>query len=170
MRRPTDVVTMVVETQARVTSQTMIRFLGCFSRGLAVRTARPLVKRKQEGSCMAITRKEFMKLGTLGLVGGAGLALSSVVGAQTTRPTRTVVIQDFRYKPAHITISPGTRVIWINRDSTPHTVTANNGTSYDSGLLRKGERFSRIFQRAGITSRYYCRPHPHMMGSVTVQR
>src|SRR3712207_3432587 len=113
---------------------------------------------------MAITRKEFMKLGTLGLVGGAALALSSAVGAQTTRPTRTVVIQDFSYKPAHITIRPGTRVIWINRDSTPHTVTANNG-SYDSGLLRKGERFSRIFQRAGITSRYYCKPHPHMTGS-----
>src|SRR3712207_5800413 len=32
---------------------------------------------------MAITRKEFIKLGTLGLVGGAGLALSSGVSASS---------------------------------------------------------------------------------------
>ena len=117
---------------------------------------------------MAITRKEFMKLGTLGLVGGAALALSSAVGAQTTRPTKTVVIQDFSYKPARITIRPGTRVIWINRDSTAHTVTSNSGL-FDSGLLRKGERYSRIFRGEGIR-RYHCEPHPHMTGSVTIQR
>src|SRR5215207_6574173 len=53
---------------------------------------RPLVQLIQGGSCMAITRKEFLKLGTLGLVGGAGLALSSAVGAKK-RPTRTVLIK-----------------------------------------------------------------------------
>jgi plastocyanin len=87
---------------------------------------------------MAITRKEFIKLGTLGLVGGAGLALSSAAGAQK-QPTRTVVIQDFSFKPAHITIRPGTKVIWINKDGAQHTATANNG-AFDSGLLRKGRR------------------------------
>jgi hypothetical protein len=34
---------------------------------------------------MAITRKEFLRLGTLGLMGGVGLALSSVAGARKQR-------------------------------------------------------------------------------------
>ena len=117
---------------------------------------------------MAITRKEFLKLGTLGLVGGASLALSSAVGAKK-RPTRTVLIQGFKFKPAHITIKRGTRVRWINKDSVKHTATANNGRSFDSGLLRKGQRYSHTFKRAGKKP-YHCEPHPHMKGSVTVKR
>jgi plastocyanin len=117
---------------------------------------------------MAITRKEFLRLGTLGLVGGAGLALSSAAGAMK-RPTRTVVIQDFRFKPAHITITPGTKVIWINKDSAQHTATANNG-AFDSGLLSQGQRYSRTFKTRGKKYAYHCTPHPHMKGSVTVKR
>ena len=117
---------------------------------------------------MAITRKEFLRFGTLGLVGGVGLALSSVAGARKQR-TRTVVIQDFTFKPAHITIERGTRVIWINKDRSPHTATAKNGKSFDSGLLRKEKRYSHTFKRAGKKP-YFCKIHPHMKGSVTVKR
>ncbi len=116
---------------------------------------------------MAITRKEFLKLGTLGLVGGAGLALSSAAGAQK-QPTRTVLIQGFKFKPANITIKPGTKVIWINKDSTQHTATAKNG-AFNSGLLRKGQRYSRTFKTVGKTA-YFCKPHPFMRGSITVKR
>ena len=117
---------------------------------------------------MAITRKEFLRLGTLGLMGAVGLALSSVAGARKQR-TRTVVIQNFSFKPAHITIKRGTRVRWINKDSVKHTATANNGRSFDSGLLRKGQRYSHTFKRAGKKP-YHCEPHPDMKGSVTVKR
>ena len=117
---------------------------------------------------MAITRKEFLRLGMLGLVGGVGLALSSVAAARKQQ-TRTVVIQNFRFKPAHITIKRGTRVIWINRDTAPHTATAKNGKSFDSGLLRKGKSYSHIFKSAGKKP-YFCKIHPHMKGSVTVMR
>jgi plastocyanin len=117
---------------------------------------------------MAITRKEFLRLGTLGLMGAVGLALSSVAGARKQR-TKTVVIQNFSFKPAHITIERGTRVRWINKDSAEHTATANNGRSFDSGLLRKGQRYSHTFKRAGKKP-YHCEPHPHMKGSVTVKR
>jgi plastocyanin len=117
---------------------------------------------------MAITRKEFLRLGTLGLVGGVGLALSSVARAHN-HPTRTVVIKNFSFQPAHITVKRGTKVIWINRDSVQHTVTANNGKSFDSGLLRKGKSYSHRFKSAGKKG-YHCVPHPQMKGSVTVKR
>jgi plastocyanin len=116
---------------------------------------------------MAITRKEFLKLGTLGFVGGVGLALSSAVGAKK-RPTKTVLIQGFKFKPAHITIKRGTRVRWINKDRAHHTATANKG-AFNSGLLSKGERYSHTFKSAGKKP-YHCMPHPFMRGSVTVKR
>jgi plastocyanin len=117
---------------------------------------------------MTITRKEFLRFGTLGLVGGVGLALSSVAKARKQQ-TRTVVIKNFSFKPAHITIKRGTKVRWINRDTTAHTATANNGKSFDSGRLRKGERYSHTFKSAG-KKRYHCEIHPDMRGSVTVKR
>ena len=117
---------------------------------------------------MAITRKEFLKLGTLGLVGGVGLALSSAVGAKK-RPTRTVLIQGFKFKPAHITIKRGTKVRWINKDTSPHTATANNGRSFDSGRLGKGQRYTHTFKSAGKKP-YHCEIHTDMKGTITVKR
>jgi plastocyanin len=117
---------------------------------------------------MVITRKEFLRLGTLGLVGGVGLVLSSVAAARKQQ-TRTVVIKNFSFKPANITIKRGTKVIWINMDSVQHTATAKNGKSFDSGLLRKGKSYSHTFKSAGKKP-YFCKPHPHMKGSVTVMR
>ncbi len=117
---------------------------------------------------MAITRKEFLKMGTLGLVGGAGLALSSAVWAKK-RPTRTVLIQGFRFKPANITIKRGTRVRWINKDRAHHTATANKKGAFNSGLLSKGQVYSHTFKSAGKKP-YHCEPHPFMRGSVTVKR
>jgi plastocyanin len=84
-------------------------------------------------------------------------------------PTRTVVIQDFRFKPANIDIKRGTRVRWINRDSAPHTVTANKAGSFDSGHLRHGQTYSHTFKTAGKKA-YHCEIHPFMRGSVVVKR
>ena len=117
---------------------------------------------------MAITRKEFLKLGTLGLVGGVGLTLSSAVGAKK-RPTRTVLIQGFKFKPAHITIKRGTKVRWINKDRAHHTATSTKGKSFDSGHLGKGQRYTHTFKSTG-KKKYFCEIHPFMRGSVTVKR
>ena len=84
-------------------------------------------------------------------------------------PTKTVLIQNFRFKPANITIKRGTRVRWINKDSTAHTATANNGRSFDSGRLGPGQSYTHTFKRAG-KQRYHCEIHPDMMGSVVVKR
>jgi plastocyanin len=84
-------------------------------------------------------------------------------------PTRTVLIQGFRFKPAHITIKRGMKVRWINKDTSPHTATANNGRSFDSRRLGKGQSYSHTFKRAGKKP-YHCEIHPHMKGTITVRR
>jgi plastocyanin len=84
-------------------------------------------------------------------------------------PTRTVLIQNFSFKPANITIKRGTKVTWINKDSTTHTATANNGRSFDSGRLGPGQRYTHTFKSAGKKS-YHCEIHSDMKGTITVRR
>jgi plastocyanin len=97
----------------------------------------------------------------------AVLIFASVAGAQK-QATRTVVIQNFSFNPAQITVKRGTKVTWINKDSTKHTATANNG-AFDSGVLRPGQSYSHTFKTTGKKG-YHCEIHPSMMGSVTVKR
>ena len=101
----------------------------------------------------------------------AGAQKASVVGTQKQQKqaTRTVLIQNFSFKPAHITIKRGTKVTWINKDTAPHTATAINGKSFHSPVLRKGQSYSHTFKTAGKWG-YYCKIHPDMRGSVTVTR
>ena len=117
---------------------------------------------------LLMTLAALVVVGTLFAVSVAGAQKHPTAMAQK-HPTRKVVIKNFSFKPAHNTIKRGTRVRWINRDNVQHTATANNGRSFDSGLLRKGQRYSHTFKRAGKKP-YHCEPHPHMKGSVTVKR
>jgi plastocyanin len=84
-------------------------------------------------------------------------------------PTRTLLIKNFSFKPANITIKRGTKVRWINNDSAAHTATANNKRSFDSGRLGKGQSYTHTFKSVG-KKRYLCKIHPHMRGSVLVKR
>jgi plastocyanin len=118
--------------------------------------------------------KRSLFLAALSLV--AVLTFAPVAGAQKhpaavaqKQATRTVVIQGFSFKPAHITVKRGTRVTWINKDMTKHTATASNG-AFDSGILRPGQSYSHTFKTAGRTNNYHCEIHPSMRGSVTVRR
>ena len=89
---------------------------------------------------------------------------------QQQHPTKKVLIKNFRFSPAKITIKRGTRVVWINKDTAPHTATATNKPrSFDSGRLVQGERFSHTFRRVGKKP-YYCEIHPDMRGRITVKR
>jgi plastocyanin len=89
---------------------------------------------------------------------------------QQQHPTKKVLIKNFRFSPAKITIKRGTRVVWINKDTAPHTATATNKPrSFDSGRLGQGERFSHTFRRVGKKP-YYCEIHPDMRGRITVKR
>src|SRR4029453_6873505 len=54
-----------------------------------------------------------------------------------------VRIERFRFGPP-ATISAGQTVVWVNDDSTAHTVTIN-GRDWSSPELQPGDRFSRAF-------------------------
>src|SRR5579872_1465443 len=56
--------------------------------------------------------------------------------ATTSGSTMAVSITSsgtFAFSPATITVKVGTKVTWTNNTSAPHTVTSDDGTSFDSG-------------------------------------
>jgi plastocyanin len=80
-----------------------------------------------------------------------------------------VVIDNFAYSPREITVAPGSRVLWVNRDEVPHTVTSTTKSKlFDSGALDGEESFAFIFQAPGIYD-YFCVLHPHMTGRIIVK-
>ncbi len=76
----------------------------------------------------------------------------------------TVDIVDRSYRPATITVTTGTEVVWRNLDGN-HTVTARD-RSFDSGIFDAGN-YRRSFNNPG-SFEYFCTLHPEMVGTVTV--
>lgn len=77
-----------------------------------------------------------------------------------------VSIVEFAYDPDPVVIEEGGKVIWVNRDSAPHTATADDG-SFDTGTIATDKLKSESFKQAG-TYAYHCEIHPDMHGTVEV--
>src|SRR5690606_11057760 len=86
--------------------------------------------------------------------------------------TVTVDIIDFSFRPANVTVQVGDTVEWRQRDPIQHTSTSGVSPSpdgkWDSGFLNSGEMFQVTFDAPGEFP-YFCRPHPNMIGRVTVE-
>jgi plastocyanin len=90
--------------------------------------------------------------------------------AESTTPapdsTTTVEILNNAFNPPQLNVAPGTTVTFVNRDSVPHTVTADNGL-FDSGELAPGASYPVVLDGAGTVT-YHCKLHPEMRGSIVV--
>lgn len=96
----------------------------------------------------------------------------------------TILILNYAYIPAQLTVPAGATVTWVNQDSVGHTVTEGDPNSpkqpnvrvFDSSgeiitgkvaLMGAGESWSYTFTTPG-TYEYYCIVHPYMIGHITV--
>ncbi len=79
----------------------------------------------------------------------------------------TIVIDNFTFQAAMLTVTPGTRVTWVNRDDVPHKVVSTDKT-FSSPVLDTDGRFSYTFTTPG-TYEYFCSIHPTMKGKVIVK-
>jgi hypothetical protein len=77
-----------------------------------------------------------------------------------------VEIRNNAFNPPQLNVAPGTTVTFVNRDSVPHTVTADNGL-FDSGELAPGSSYPVVLDGAGTVT-YHCKLHPEMQGSIVV--
>jgi plastocyanin len=85
----------------------------------------------------------------------------SVLGSDTAQ----VVIEGTQFMPVDLEVTIGTTVEWVNKDSTDHTLTFENGDLDE--LLPQGATGTFTFNEKG-EFRYFCKFHPGMQGSVIV--
>lgn len=100
----------------------------------------------------------------------AFLASQSVLAAgagpaQTSAATKTVNISGFKFHPQKLEIGKGTKVVFSNASSTPHTAT-DKGV-FDTGRIKSGRAAAVRFERKGTFS-YHCKIHPFMKGKIVV--
>ena len=69
--------------------------------------------------------------------------------------------------PGDITVKKGATVTWTNKDTYPHTVTSDDGTSFSSGTMATGAVFSYTAKTVGSFT-YHCTFHSNMKGKLIV--
>jgi len=126
-------------------------------------------------------------LNRLMIVAGVGLVLatgvvfvandgqSGAAGAQqapgAAKAADTVLIKDFLFEPAAITVPAGTEITFTNQDSAPHTATSGPAPElrgvFDTGNLVKDQSKRITLSKPG-TFAYYCELHAFMKATVTV--
>jgi plastocyanin len=102
--------------------------------------------------------------GLIILAVSAALALVPLVPAYAVQ---TVAISDYSFSPDEIVIPPDTTVTWqyaLGAGASTHTVTADDGHSFESQDIAPGGSYNNHFVSPG-TFRYYCKYHGSAGGS-----
>lgn len=69
-----------------------------------------------------------------------------------------IPMANFVFNPQEVVIPVGTKVVWVNQDSAPHTATSDDGLLFDSQIIGSGERFEFTFDQEGEFP-YFCALH-----------
>ncbi len=133
---------------------------------------------------MAFRRRSLHLLGALALLavtaGCSGGDDPTPASTATTTPTATatattpspapgdsvVVMVDFAYEPAEVTVAAGATLQVRNADVAPHTITAADG-SFDTGAIIAGASGALTVASPGQFD-FRCTLHPSMTGVLTV--
>jgi len=85
--------------------------------------------------------------------------------SQSSGPT--VTIDNFAFAPADLSVGTGTTVTWKNQDQIDHTVTSDDGATFNSGAFAPGKTFQVVAGAPG-TYTYACEIHPFMKAKLIV--
>lgn len=99
------------------------------------------------------------------LLSGSLIAFALRAGAVETP---SITIEKFAFAPKEITVPPGTKVVWINHDETPHTI-SSPANGFVSKAMDTDDRVEYTFASEGDFG-YFCTLHPFMTGIVHVRK
>jgi len=104
------------------------------------------------------------------LVGALGLPIALAGRAKLTFAGSEIVhdieIKSFAFNPVTLEVRPGDHIRWTNRDISPHTATAEDG-SWDTGELQR--RQSAIVEvTRNMSTAYFCAFHPNMRAEIII--
>jgi amicyanin len=114
-------------------------------------------------SIVAVSATLLLAFGLSAAASGRSVAGSS----EDQKDAYRVMIDNFSFAPATLTVPAGTKVTWTNRDDVPHNVISVD-KKFASPVLDTDEEFSYSFTNPG-TYEYYCSIHPKMTGKIVVQ-
>lgn len=105
--------------------------------------------------------------GSATTAGGSSTATGGASSDAATAPN-TIMIKDFKYSPAEITVSPGAKITVTNQDKAAHTVTAGDKT-FDTGNIAPGQTGQLSAPTKPGNYPYICAIHPYMTGTLIVK-
>jgi plastocyanin len=106
--------------------------------------------------------------------GGASYGTASSKPKGTSSQTASaagssaVQISNFKFSPASVTVKQGAGVTVTNHDSDTHTLTADDGHSFDTGDLGQGASQTISVSKPGSYP-FHCTIHPFMHGKLVVK-
>lgn len=114
------------------------------------------------------------KLMTIASMLAIAITGSSAESARNDGSTGTQVvvvkIGNFTYEPQTLKVKAGTQIKWVNEDDVPHTVTGSQaGSPLHSSALDTDDSYTVTVESAG-TYPYFCAIHPHMVGTLIVEK
>ncbi len=107
---------------------------------------------------------------TTGEGGGSTATPHSPAQSTATSGAIRIIIKDFTYVPAVLTVRPGVKITVDNKDSAPHTVTASGGKGgFDTGTIKGGATATFTAPGKPGSYPYFCDIHEYMKGKLTVR-
>lgn len=97
----------------------------------------------------------------------ATTAPAATASTSTATSASTITIQGFAFG-APLTVQPGTKITVVNRDGAGHTVTADDGKSFDVSVAGGGGSATFTAPSAPGTYKFHCTIHRSMHGSLVV--
>ena len=96
------------------------------------------------------------------------LAMTTGAAAEAAKPaTHTITIEGTAFTPAELTVKPGDRIVWVNRDPYPHTATSE-ASGFDSRPIAPEKSWTYVARKKGDFP-YTCAIHPSMKGTLHVK-
>jgi plastocyanin len=91
-------------------------------------------------------------------------------GATAATAPNTIVIKNFAFSPADLTVAPGAKVTVTNEDSTTHTIFSTATPAvFNSGDVAPGKSVTFTAPTTAGTYSYICQIHQYMQGTLTVK-
>jgi plastocyanin len=81
-----------------------------------------------------------------------------------------IEIQDFKHSPSVLTVKTGETIKVTNRDVAGHSVTSDDETSFDTGIVGQNQTVEFTAPTEPGSYPYHCTPHPNMTGTLVVEQ
>lgn len=94
-----------------------------------------------------------------------GIGYGAAVSAADGPATYTVTMTQMRYGALPANLKVGDKIVWVNKDTVLHTVTARDG-SFDLRIA-VGKQATQTLTKSGSIA-FYCIYHPAMRGTLKV--